>query len=656
MEFENQLQPEAQETAAVLQETAPAIGANEIRKFMKVLQTYKTGKAATDRRIIASEQWWKLRNTEEEQKETEVGKDGGFTSKSAWLHNVIVSKHADAMKAYPEPLFLAREKSDEEEAKMLSAIVPCILENNHFEQTYSEVQWQKLKSGTGAYKVVWDKNQLNGLGDILVEKVNLLNIYWEPGITDIQKSRYIFQTEMVEKEVLKQKYPELEKSLKSSGPFSSRFLYDDPVNTSDYATVIEVYYHKYQNGRRVLHYCKFVGDQVLFATENETEVRHGIDGKPKPAMALVGLYDHGLFPYVLDPLFPIEGSPCGYGFVDLEKNPQTEIDIMKTCFLKNAAAGAIPRYFGQENGNVKPEDFLDLSKAIVPVSGSIDETSLRRIEHNSLDGNYLNLLQQDINELRETSGNTETATGTTSSGVTAASAIAALQEASGKGSLDSNLGSYRAHAKVNNLVVELMRQFYDLPRTFRITGQYGVHTYKSYTNAGLQPQAQSFMGEPMGYRKPVFDIKINAQKKNAFTTVSQNELALQFFKLGFFNPQMADQALTCMEMMEFEGKDTIMQMVAQKAQLWQKLQQYMKMALQMAQQLDPMMAQTIAMDITRTLGGMPMAAPAGAADPKLIQSNNVTGLQNKEHALVANARERAASTGMPGGSAANKEG
>jgi hypothetical protein len=101
---------------------------------------------------------------------------------------------------------------------------------------------------------------------------------------------------------------------------------------------------------------------------------------------------------------------------------------------------------------------------------------------------------------------------------------------------------------------------------------------------------------------------------------------------------------------------TIQLKIAENGQLWQKLQMYMQMALQMAQQLDPMMAQTIAMDITKTLGGMPMAAPAGGAAPKLVQSNNVTGLQNKEHALVANARERAASTGMPGGSAANKEG
>lgn len=639
MEFENTMQPEVTDTAAgVLQETAPAIGPNEIKKFMKVLHDYKTGKSATDRRIIASEQWWKLRNTEEEQKETEIGKDGGFTSKSGWLHNVIVSKHADAMENFPQPVILPREEADKDEAELLSDVIPCILEHNNFEKTYSDAMWQKMKTGTGVYKIVWDKNMLNGLGDIRVENVNLLNLYWQPGITNIQRSRYFFQTEMVEKEVLLQKYPQLEGKLKQTGLFSSRFLYDDAVSTSNYATVIEVYYHKHQQGKKTLHYCKFVGDQVLFATENETEVRHGIDVQPKPAMALVGLYDHGKFPYVFDPLFPIEGSPCGYGFVDLCRNPQTEIDIMKTSFVKNAMVGAIPRYFAQANGNVKAEDFLDLSKPLVEVSGNVDETAYRRIEHTSLDGNYLNLLQHDINELRETSGNTETATGTTNSGVTAASAIAALQEASGKGSRDSSKGSWRAYGEIVDFCIELDRQFYDLPRHFRIVGEYGVHEYKTYSNAGLQPQPQDFLGENMGMRKPVFDIKVSAQKKNVFTTVSQNQLALDLFKLGFFNPQLADQAIMCLGMMDFEGKDEIMQKISQNGLLWQKLQQYMQMALTMSQIANPAMTEMIAQDIVQTLGQGALVVGGAVGS----QNNQIAGDGKKEDARTGNARARAA--------------
>jgi len=353
-----------------------AIGEEQLRQFTNTLQKYNGGKAQTTARIQASEQWWKMRNTAEERGRTEVGKDGGWAASSGWLHNVIVSKHADAMESFPEPNILPRERGDRQEAKMLSDIIPCVLEQNQFEKTYSDAMWQKLKTGTGAYKIVWAKHKLNGLGDIAVENVNLLNIYWEPGITDIQRSRYLFHTELVDRDLLVEQHPELETKVKSNGFVSAKFLYDDSVSTEDKITVIEVYYHKLVNGKSTLQYCKYVGDTVLYATENE------------PELAQRGLYDHGKYPYVFDPLYPIEGSPCGYGYIDICKSPQTEIDLLKTAFVKNAMAGATPRYFLRGDGGVNEEELADLSKPFVHLP-NVDENFLKPISHNSLDGNYI---------------------------------------------------------------------------------------------------------------------------------------------------------------------------------------------------------------------------------------------------------------------------
>ena len=620
---------------------AVPIGPEQLKTFLKVLEEYKSGKTRTEMRIVASERWWKLRNSEEEEKETQIGADGGYKSVSGWLHNVLVSKHADAMEAYPEPNILPRESGDRGEARMLSSIIPCILEQNHFEDTYSDVMWQKVKTGTGVYKVVWDKSKLNGLGDIGVEKVNLLNIYWEPGITDIQQSRYFFHTELYDKDVLEGRYPELEGKLKGQSFVSTKFLYDDHVNTENKHTVIDVYYHKYVQGRKTVQYCKFVGDVVLYATEND------------PEMAVRGLYDHGNYPYVFDALFPIEGSPCGYGYVDLCRNPQTTIDLLNTSFVKNAMVGAIPRYFSRGEGSINEKEFLDLSKPIVHSAGGVDDNALRPIEHKSLDGVYVNVLDRTIQELRETSGNTETSTGNISSGVTAASAIAALQQASGKGSRDSTQAAYRAYSEIVNLCIELIRQFYDMPRQFRILGQYGAEEYITYVNQGLQLQSQGMsFDDKKNFRLPVFDIKVSAQKKNVYTKVTQNELALQFFQLGFFNPQLTDQTLMCLDMMEFDGKDGIMQKVSQNGTMFQKLLQYMQLALTFAQQLDPMAAETIAQDIRMTTGGAGVAASGASA--RLTQSDNIAGLGRNEPGNVRNAKARSSEASQPDGGRVTK--
>ena len=664
MELENNTTNQ-QTTMLPVAMAAPAIGAEQLQKFTQILEKYKGGKTATENRIVASENWWKLRNSVEEQKETETGKDGGFKSVSGWLHNVIVSKHADAMESFPEPNMLPREQQDVEEAQRLSDIIPCILEQNEFEETYSNAMWQKAKTGTGVYKVVWDTSKLNGLGDITVSRVNLLNVYWEPGVTDIQHSRYFFHTELFDKELLEEIYPQLKDKLKGQGFTSTKFLYDDHVDTSNKHTVIDVYYHKYIDGKKTLQYCKYVGDQVLFATENEiqrpkkqimdpmTNMVYEVDDGL--SMAEAGLYDHGMYPYVFDPLFPIEGSPCGYGFVDLCRNPQTIIDLLNTSFVKNAMVGATPRYFSRNDGGVNEEEFLDLSNPIIHANNITDD-ALRLIQHTTLDGIYVSVLDRTIQELRETSGNTETSTGNIQSGVTAASAIAALQEASGKGSRDSTQASYRAYTRIVNMCIELIRQFYNMPRQFRIIGEYGAQKFITYSNEGIKAQHQgNAFGQDMGYRLPVFDIKVSAQKRNVYTKVTQNELALQFFKMGFFNPQMTDQALMCLDMMEFDGKDGIMQKVAKNGTLFQKLIQYMQMALTFAQMAQPQMADAIAQDIMQTMNGGGAIPMMGGSAPQLLQSDNIAGLGRNEPANVRNAKERSGAASQPSSGAVTAE-
>ena len=596
---------------------------SRLRAFTSILQKYKAGKVSVERRCVAAENWWKLRNSAEEKKSSEGL--GGFQAVSGWLHNVIVSKHADAMDAFPEPNILPREPDDRQEARILSKILPVILEQNGFEKTYSEAMWQKLKTGTGAYKVFWDPDKAGGLGDIAIERVDLLNVFWEPGKSDIQDSRCLFHTRLEDNDRLEEEYPQLKGKLKNSGFTATRFLYDDAVPTDGKSTVIEVYYKERVGAGQVLHYCRYVGDTLLYASENQT----GEDGYAP------GLYDHGRYPFVFDSLFPVEGSPCGYGYIDLCRNSQTQIDLMQTAFLKNTMVGATPRYFQRSDGAVNEEEFLNLANPIVHVNGNLGEDSLRMVEYRPLSGHYLNMRTSIINELRETSGNTETSVGLANAGVTAASAIAALQEASGKGSRDSTRASYRAYGEIIDLCIELIRQFYELPRQFRITGRLGAEEFVSYDNAGLRPQEQGVLGGvELGLRQPVFDIRVIPQKGSAYTRLTQNELALQFYQLGFFAPQQSDQALACMSMMEFEGRDELMQRLAVNGTMQRQLALYQQYALAMTQKYEPENAPALMAGIT---GDASIAAP----QRKKAEARRID--------RVERARVGAAGAALPGG-------
>ena len=610
------------------------------QELTAVLQKYKAGKQSLERRVIAAENWWKLRNRFEEDKRPGASSAGDFRAVSGWLHNVIVSKHADAMEAYPEPVILPREPDDRAEAELLSAVVPCILEQNAFERTWSDAMWQKLKTGTAAYRVGWNPDKLGGLGDISIERVDLLNLFWEPGIADIQRSKFVFCTHLEDNDELEEEFPQLRGRLRGNPFTATRFLYDDAVSLDGKSTVVEAYYRRKRAGRTVLHYVKYVGDTVLYSTEEDTPqaspfrgkcpVRTLGDGGAKlgqvpssdPAALSVslsldsspegrakneapGLYAHGRYPFVLDPLFPVEGSPCGYGFVDLCHNNQTAIDLMRSAIIKNTVVGATPRYFQRIDGSVNEEEFADLGRALVHVSGNLGEDSLRQIGFSPLSGVYMDVLNSSIQELRETSGNTETSTGNISSGVTAASAIAALQEASGKGSRDSTRSSYVAYAQIVELCIELIRQFYGLPRSFRIAGRAGAEEYIRFSNAGLCPRPQ-----PFGAALPVFDVKVSAQKRNAYSRLSQNELAMELYRMGIFDEGKEQEALSCLRMMEFDGRDELIGRITASMGLREKLdelQKYKALALAFARRYRPDMAEGL------TGESAPLGAPSEAA-------------------------------------------
>ena len=528
-----------------LEPQRPRIGAEEVRRAADILRRYHAGKRQLEQRIIDNEQFWKLRHWQQMEKTGQGGNPADPQPTSGWLVNCILSKHADAMDCYPEPTVLPREPGDREEAGKLTRILPVILKKNGFKRTYSSAWWYKLKSGCAVYGVFWDAGKLNGLGDISIRRMDLLNLFWEPGVTDIQDSPHFFSTELQDREALEERYPQAKGKADRGGWTLSRYLYDDAVDTSGKVLVVDWYYHTRENGRRVLQYCKFVGDTVLYATENDPDMRNR------------GWYDHGRYPFVFDVLFPEEGTPAGYGYVDLCKSPQKQIDLMNQAILKNTLASATPRFFVRSDGAVNENEYADWTRPFVHTNGNLGSDSIAPIQTAGLDSVYVAILQSKIAEMKETAGNRDVANGGTAGGVTAATAIAALQEAGGKLSRNMIDDGYEAFSDVVTLCIELIRQFYSLPRQFRLLGVMGQEEFVSYDSRGLQPQAVDD-GVVSGYRVPEFDLEVSAQDENPYKTMEYNQLALQLFQMGFFRADMADQALRCLELMDFKNKDRLM--------------------------------------------------------------------------------------------------
>lgn len=603
--------------------TDTPINEASISKATELLQTYRAGKVRLEARIIENEDFWKKR-------QYDIFREPGeeFVPASAWLWNCIENKHAQLVEAYPAFNILPRQSDDVAEAKVLSTILPIVLKQAGYPNTYNCVSGYKVKQGTGVTGVFWDGSANNGYGDIVIKKADLLNIFWEPGVSNIQDSPHLFVVTLVDNDALRAEYPEFDGKFGTGTLEVAQYNYDDNVDTSTKTAVVEWYYKKRVKtqmpdgtviDRVTLQYVKYVNTTVLYATENDTEpVTDDMGNIIRLPLASTGLYADAKYPYVFDPLFLIEGSPAGYGYTDIGKDTQIQIDALNNAIVRNATMSCKPRWFARENCEINTAEFANWNNDFVRVSGSgaLDQ-DLQQIAVNPLGGVYVNILDNKINELKETLGNRDVNTGGSVSGVTAASAIAALQEAGGRIDRAVAQATYDAQEEIARMVIDRIEQFYTTQRFFRILDDNGKEAFIAYKSQ-LAMQVYPAL--------PYYDIEITAEQASPYKKISQNELMLQLYSAGFFAPGNAVPALACLEGMDFDDKDQVIDRIQANNTMMQQL-------IQLAALVDNAYGTAISSQL-----GVGTPAPAPVPEAKDV---------GEEPKHMQNAREQAQEVGQP---------
>lgn len=552
---------------------------------------------------------------------------------SGYLINAIINKVADMMDNYPQPTILPREESDEETASILSKVIPAILERNNYTKVYYGCAMEKVKNGVSVAGVFWNPTKDN-IGDVEIKRIDIINMRWEPNIEDIQDSKEVFILTESDVETMKVLYPQILGNLTGEfGTDLSSYSDSEVARAEDKVIVYDWYYKKTVSveiggqvfPKTVLHYAKFCNGKLLYASEND------------PAKES-GWYEDGQYPFIFDVMYPIKNTPVGFGMIDIIREPQEFIDKMNKALIQNVLANARPRRFAKDSTGINEEEFNDYNNLIVHYEG--DPNGIVPIDVNPLPPIYAQILENVKEELKENSGNRDFSQGATSGGVTAASAIAALQEASSKTSRTMNLVSYDAFKSLITMVISRMQQFYSVPRTYRII----MNNENYYAMVGISkdsPMASDSMaellpdsvfdqsiGKYMGGHKPIYDISVGAEKASPYSRVAQNEFAKELFQLGVFNPQLADQTLGMLKMMDFDQKEEIIQMVSQNQTLLQENAQ-MK---QLLQGLGGIVAETTGDTRIMQMFGMPEEAQAmpGKASGQSIAVNQL-GEARKEN-------------------------
>ena len=180
-----------------------------------------------------------------------------------------------------------------------------------------------------------------------------------------------------------------------------------------------------------------------------------------------------------------------------------------------------------------------------------------------------------------------------------------------------------------------------MPRQLRIAGDEGEPAFLRFDNREL------LRLEPAS-----LDIEVSAQKQSAYNKLSYNELAMQLYNMGFFRPEMSDQALTALEMMDFKGRENLRRRLRENGDLLQRLELAefrLKSLLELAAP-----AHSVGRDgkpagspADSGTGGARTAASFGGKPAPRLRVTDSIGAERKKNAIAEKARARAAAATQP---------
>ena len=453
------------------------------------------------------------------------------------IFSTVENIQADLMDEYPEAVVTPESSNDEKIGKILTRVVAQNHEACDYLYEYNDLIHDLLVGGYMIQEVGWDPNLNYGFGGAYIRCVSNKNFMFDPLCANMQDGRAVFKIERLPTSWFKQHYPDYAEYFSGGSDLvpDDHFSFGTEIESKEtnYMILLEAWIRTYdaENHKYSVHMLQIAGGQLLENSYIE---------KPE------GYFMHGMYPFVCTPLYKIKGSPFGRGIVDMFKNPQQYSDKINQILLKNALTAGTNRILVQK-GSADLDEIRDFSKQIIEVSNI---GGITWFQDRPLPAFLMNYMINMQNGIKEEAGSNDFSRGNTTGGVTAASAITALMDASSKRSRKEAQVIHNGFAQAVRMELEVEREFETETRTVEIT----VMGEKQ----SLSVHEGFFKDVQNGYDKlPVeFRVSIKPARESRFTKLSNNELILQIMTM--YQGRTINPAIL-MEAMDFEGKDIVLE-------------------------------------------------------------------------------------------------
>lgn len=518
------------------------------------------------------------------------------------LRSTLVNCIADQMDNMPEARMIPERSDLVQVADDLTDIVGHVMERNEYERMHRERVEDFFVTGTSVVQIVWD-DDIAGTGsvdgDVALLRWPIEAFYWDPLYDDIQDGRAVFKAAWKTKSWFAEHYPD-EAPYVGCGPYQA--IPQEPENLSriggdeEPIMLLEYWYRTYDAEKRryAVHMALLGGGALLECSERD-----------RPG----GLYAHGMYPFVLDVYTRVEGLPVGNGMLWEFAEMQRYINRYAQYIDANARSASKMRLLVRKDADIANEDLTDWNANVIE-GGNIGDQAVRWFQTSPL-SNLVNVqMRQFQDDIKMDSGQNQFTRGEGGSGVTAASAITALQEAGGKTARMRTATLHSGFKRIAEHVLWLISQFYDEERVVRLRGvdqtadrdkEVAISQERIYngdaSEEGEKPKKRSRKkGDALP--PPPYTVRIQVQRRNPMRIQAENEIILQMYSMAAQGGTPIPLPVIA-QMLHFDGKDKILpvlqaadqtmrqmqQLAAQNEQLQVQLQQTQEQAGQQIQQM-----------------------------------------------------------------------
>ncbi len=446
---------------------------------------------------------------------------------------------ADQMDNMPEARLLPESGAFEHTAEDLTDVVRFVMEQNSFEKLHRRRVEDCFTTGTAVTEVAWDQDMDMGRGNVALIRWPVEAFLWDPAAENLQDGRAVFKVSWHPMSWFEQHYPEHVQDIGSDETeYAGLGLLPDSPRPGDEerAMLIEYWYRLYdaQTRRYTINVAYLAGGALL---SHHTDV-----------------YRHGLYPFILDVYTPIEGMPVGDGMVQELAPMMRYINRYAAYIDMNLRMSSKGRLLVDRNAGLDKEALINWENDIVE-GDRIDPSALQWMQTQPFSGSATRQMMQLQADIKQDSGQNQFSRGETVGGVTAASAISALQEAGGK---ITRLRTQVFNQGMRDMVWQmlwLISQFYGAKRHFYITGR------------KVDASAQRLFGSSAnGTPPPPYIVQVQVQRRNPLRQQAQNELFLEAYRMSAETGQYFPLS-ALFELLHVDGKERILPLLRQNERL-----------------------------------------------------------------------------------------